>query len=143
MVPRCGKAFKTRSPLSGAPAWYATLGTHTVEDWYLTFSVSNPRTKHFPRCARGRRTPIRWGSFHDEGPFFASSCRRSPFRDGSDGMPYLYAVNKSSGVRLGQIQLPAGGRYGMMTYMHQGRQHVLVQTRGGLVALDLPLPASR
>ena len=63
--------------------------------------------------------------------------------DGSDGMPYLYAVNKSSGVRLGQIQLPASGRYGMMTYMHQGRQHVLVQTRGGLVALALPLPAGR
>ena len=63
--------------------------------------------------------------------------------NGSDGTPYLYAVNKSSGVRLGQIQLRASGRYGMMTYMHRGRQHVVVQIQGGLVALALPLPASR
>ena len=63
--------------------------------------------------------------------------------NGSDGTPYLYAVNKSSGVRLGQIQLPASGRYGMMTYMHGGRQHVVVQIQGGLVALALPLSASR
>ena len=62
--------------------------------------------------------------------------------NGSDGTPYLYAVNKSSGVRLGQIQLPASGRYGMMTYMHGGRQHVVVQIQGGLVALALPLSAS-
>ena len=63
--------------------------------------------------------------------------------NGSDGTPYLYAVNKLSGVRLGQIQLPASGRYGMMTYMHGGRQHVVVQIQGGLVALALPLSASR
>ena len=31
----------------------------------------------------------------------------------------------------------------MMTYMHQGRQHVVVQIQGGLVALALPLRASR
>jgi hypothetical protein len=26
----------------------------------------------------------------------------------------------------------------MMTYMHQGRQHVVVQIQGGLVAVALP-----
>jgi quinoprotein glucose dehydrogenase len=64
--------------------------------------------------------------------------------NGRDGTPYLYAVNKLSGARrLGQIQLPASGRYGLMTYMHRGRQHVVVQIQGGLVALALLIPASR
>ena len=58
--------------------------------------------------------------------------------NGSDGTPYLYAVNKASGERLGQVELPASGRYGMMTYMHQGRQHVVMQIQGGLVAVALP-----
>ena len=52
--------------------------------------------------------------------------------NGSDGTPYLYAVDKTSGERLGQVELPASGRYGMMTYLHQGRQHVVVQIRGGI-----------
>jgi quinoprotein glucose dehydrogenase len=58
--------------------------------------------------------------------------------NGSDGTPFLYAVNKANGERLGQVELPASGRYGMMTYMHQGRQHVVVQVQGGLLALVLP-----
>ncbi len=58
--------------------------------------------------------------------------------NGSDGTPYLYAVNKASGERLGQVELPASGRYGMMTYTHRGRQHIVVQIQGGLVAVTLP-----
>ena len=42
------------------------------------------------------------------------------------------------GERIGQVELSASGRYGMMTYMHEGRQHVVMQIEGGLVALALP-----
>jgi quinoprotein glucose dehydrogenase len=63
--------------------------------------------------------------------------------EGSGGEPRLYAVDKRTGRRLGQVDLPAAGQYGMMTYMHEGRQHIVVQIGGNgipgsLVALRLP-----
>ena len=59
------------------------------------------------------------------------------------GEPYLYALDKETGERLGRIGLPAPGSYGLVTYMHGGRQHVVVQVNSGelpnsLVALTLP-----
>ncbi|MCZ0935634.1 MAG: hypothetical protein OXJ54_10675 [Gemmatimonadetes bacterium] len=57
--------------------------------------------------------------------------------EGSDGTSFLFAVNKATGERLGQVELPALPRYGMMTYMHEGRQHVVVQAPNTLVALRL------
>ena len=58
------------------------------------------------------------------------------------GEPYLYALDKETGERLGRIDLPAPGSYGLITYMHGGRQHVVVQVNSAelpnsLVALTL------
>ena len=63
--------------------------------------------------------------------------------EGTAGQPLLRAINKSTGVRVGAVELPAPGQYGMMTYMHNERQHVVVQIAGrnqpgSLVALRLP-----
>ena len=57
--------------------------------------------------------------------------------EGSDGTSYLYAVDKATGERLGQVELPAMPRYGIMTYMHLGRQHVVVQAPNTLIGLRL------
>ena len=59
------------------------------------------------------------------------------------GEPVLYALDKRSGDRLGTVKLPAPGQYGMMGYLHGGRQYVVVQVASGavpgaLVALRLP-----
>jgi glucose dehydrogenase len=59
------------------------------------------------------------------------------------GAPLLYAVDKKTGARLGTVKLPAPGQYGMMGYMHQGKQYIVVQIMspthpGSLVALRLP-----
>jgi len=59
------------------------------------------------------------------------------------GEPVLYALDKQSGERLGTVPLPAPGQYGMMGYLHGGRQYVVVQVASGtlpgsLVALRLP-----
>jgi quinoprotein glucose dehydrogenase len=71
----------------------------------------------------------------------------------SDGMAQLLpdapltlnARDKFTGEIVGSVALPAPGQYGMMTYMHQGKQYIVVQigsTRtdfpGGLVAYRLP-----
>jgi quinoprotein glucose dehydrogenase len=57
--------------------------------------------------------------------------------------PLLFAVDKKTGKRLGTIKLPAPSQYGMMTYLHQGKQYIVVQIMspthpGSLVALRLP-----
>jgi quinoprotein glucose dehydrogenase len=59
------------------------------------------------------------------------------------GEPVLYALDKRTGQRLGTVRLPAPGQYGMMGYLHNSRQYVVVQVASGrmpgsLVALRLP-----
>ncbi len=65
--------------------------------------------------------------------------------EGQRGRPVLHALDKKTGERLGTVQLPAAGQYGMMTYMHEGWQYIAVQVGGGgelsgsgLVVLALP-----
>ena len=57
--------------------------------------------------------------------------------------PVLTARNKRTGEVLGRIDLPTRAMYGMMTYLHEGKQHIVVQIGGSdypssLVALRLP-----
>ena len=56
----------------------------------------------------------------------------------SDGTPHLYAVDKATGERLGQVELPGNPRYGMMTFMHEGRQRIVIQAPNMLMAMSLP-----
>ncbi len=63
--------------------------------------------------------------------------------EGGAGQPVLHALDKATGERLGTVELPATGRYGMMSYMHEGRQYIVVQVSspnypGALAALRLP-----
>ena len=63
--------------------------------------------------------------------------------DGRRGEPVIHAVNKQTGDRLGTVELPTNGQYGMMTYLHDDKQYVVVQIGGSqhpstLVALTLP-----
>jgi len=63
--------------------------------------------------------------------------------EGAGGAPVLHALDKRTGQRLGTVDLPAPGQYGMMSYMHEGKQYIVVQVAGGnvrgaLVALTLP-----
>ncbi len=58
---------------------------------------------------------------------------------GDDGTtPFLYAVDKATGERLGSLEMPGLGMHGMMSYMHEGRQRIIVPVPGAVVALSLP-----
>ncbi|MBI3047721.1 MAG: PQQ-binding-like beta-propeller repeat protein [Acidobacteria bacterium] len=55
----------------------------------------------------------------------------------------LHALDKKTGKRLGTVKLPAPGQYGIMTYLHEGNQYIVVQIMGrnhpgSLAALRLP-----
>lgn len=61
------------------------------------------------------------------------------------GMPLLHARDKRTGRILKSVELPMPGQYGMMTFLHDGKQYIVVQSGsarrnqpGSLVALALP-----
>ncbi len=56
----------------------------------------------------------------------------------ADGTPYVFALDKRTGKRLGQVRTAGMSSYGMMTYMHQGKQYLVVQLSNGLQAFALP-----
>lgn len=57
--------------------------------------------------------------------------------NGSDGTPYIYAVDKASGEQLGKVEAPADSSYGMMTYIHEGTQYLMLQTGPKLTTMAL------
>jgi quinoprotein glucose dehydrogenase len=56
---------------------------------------------------------------------------------GSDENPYLFAVDKATGGTVGKVEVSAHTGYGMMTYLHNGTQYVILQTGPTLTALAL------
>jgi quinoprotein glucose dehydrogenase len=56
----------------------------------------------------------------------------------SDGTPALFAVDKATGRQIGKVEVEGQTRYGNMTYVHQGRQYVVLQTGPTLTTLALP-----
>ncbi|MDA1373059.1 MAG: PQQ-binding-like beta-propeller repeat protein [Proteobacteria bacterium] len=63
----------------------------------------------------------------------------------ANGMPVLNARDKQTGEILASAEIPIPGQYGMMTYLHNGVQYIVVQSGsvrrgqpGALVALRLP-----
>jgi len=65
------------------------------------------------------------------------------YAEGRGGRPLLYAVDKRSGERLGTVEIPAPSNSAPMTYLHEGKQYVVLPIggnghAGSLVALALP-----
>ena len=56
----------------------------------------------------------------------------------ADNRPHLFGIDKKTGKRVGAVQTPSMGQYGLMTYLHQGKQYVILPIDGGYTALALP-----
>ncbi|MEX0617408.1 MAG: hypothetical protein WD180_00470, partial [Pseudohongiellaceae bacterium] len=56
----------------------------------------------------------------------------------ADGTPALWAIDKATGDTLDMIDAPSASRYGMMTYVHNGHQFLVLQTGGTLTTMALP-----
>ncbi|MGQ9426783.1 outer membrane protein assembly factor BamB family protein [Gilvimarinus sp. F26214L] len=54
-----------------------------------------------------------------------------------DGSPALFAIDKKTGEQVGKVPAPAETRYGMMTYVHDGVQYVVLQTGSKLTTMAL------
>ena len=55
----------------------------------------------------------------------------------SDGAPHLFAIDKATGRELARVAVSNDSSYGMMTYIHEGRQYVMLQTGPKLTAMAL------
>jgi len=65
------------------------------------------------------------------------------YGEGRTGRPLFHAVDKRTGERIGTVELPAPTNTAPMTFLHEGRQYVVLAVGGaghpgGLVALRLP-----
>jgi quinoprotein glucose dehydrogenase len=56
----------------------------------------------------------------------------------ADNRAHLFGIDKKTGKRVGAVPTPVQGQYGLMTYMHQGKQYVMLPVNGGYTALALP-----
>jgi len=56
----------------------------------------------------------------------------------SDGTWNLFAIDKRTGERVGAVKIPGETGYGMSSWVHHGKQYVLVQLEDGLAAMALP-----
>jgi len=54
-----------------------------------------------------------------------------------DGTPHLFAVDKNTGAELARLEVPEVTRYGMSSWMHEGRQYIILQTGSRLTAMAL------
>ena len=58
--------------------------------------------------------------------------------EGRGGRPVWYAADKRTGERIGSVQIPAPTSTAPMTYLHEGKQYIIVQQPGLLQAFALP-----
>jgi quinoprotein glucose dehydrogenase len=131
----------------GLPIWkppysrIIAIDMHTGEFLWETPNGDTPRhIREHPRL-KGLEVPPTGQLVHG-----VTMPTRTLLLTAPGGDPVLYALDKRSGKRLGTVTLPAPGQYGMMGYLHDGRQYVVVQVAGGnfpgsLVALRLPAAA--
>ncbi|MFM1895291.1 MAG: hypothetical protein RLZZ385_365 [Pseudomonadota bacterium] len=58
--------------------------------------------------------------------------------EAADGTPMLYALDKRTGAQLAAIAAPADSGYGMSSWVHEGKQYIILQTGPKLTAMALP-----
>jgi quinoprotein glucose dehydrogenase len=56
----------------------------------------------------------------------------------ADNKPNLFAIDKKTGKRVGTVPTPRLGSYGLMTYLHAGKQYIVLPVSGGYTTLALP-----
>ena len=56
----------------------------------------------------------------------------------ADGAWKLFAIDKATGERVGTVDIPGSSRYGMSSWMHEGKQYIIIQLNDGLAAMALP-----
>lgn len=121
-----------KPPYSRITAIDMNTGEHL---WYIPVGETPDRVLNHP-ALQGRDIP-NTGFGVNVAPMTVTSELLIYAGNGSDATPYLYAIDKATGEQLGKVGAPAASAYGMMTFVHEGRQYVMLQTGPKLTAMAL------
>ena len=122
-----------KPPYSRITAIDMNTGEHL---WWIPVGETPDRVKNHP-ALQGKDIP-NTGFGTEVAPMVVTKTLLIYAGSGGPGTPYLYAVDKATGKQIGRIEAPAKSSYGMMTYIHDGRQYVMLQTGPKLTAMALP-----
>jgi quinoprotein glucose dehydrogenase len=121
-----------KAPYSRITAIDLNTGDHL---WYVPIGDTPRNVLNHPALA-GKPDP-RTGTGRQAALFVTPDMVVYAGHD-SDNDPHIFAIDKMTGRELARAPIADDNRYGMMTYMHQGRQYILVNTDGGNFAMALP-----
>jgi glucose dehydrogenase len=135
-----------RGTLDGIPTLKPPYGKLTAIDmntgetlWWIPNGQTPDRIKNHPMLA-GVDIP-NTGQTSQAHPLATRSL--FIYGEGRGGTPWLHAVDKRTGEEVGVLELPASTSAQPMTFMHEGRQYIVVSVAGNgvpgsFVALRLP-----
>jgi quinoprotein glucose dehydrogenase len=132
---------RARHPL-GIPLWKPPYSRITAIDmntgehlWMMPAGETPDRIKNLPELAGVDIGNTGSGS---AGPMLATETLLIYGNPTSDGTSHLFAIDKATGREVGRIEAPAQSRYGMSSWVHEGKQYLILQTGSTLTAMTLP-----
>jgi quinoprotein glucose dehydrogenase len=137
-----GRAGGAPAALEGLSIWKGPYGRIVAIDlntgehlWTIPNGEAPPNVRNHPLLA-GLNVPDQGRSGHSA--MLVTPTMLMATGQTADNKPHLFAIDKKTGKRLGKVETPDLGRYGIMTYMHGGKQYVVLPVDGGYTALSLP-----
>jgi quinoprotein glucose dehydrogenase len=133
-----------RSPsIRGLPVWKPPYSKITAIDmntgehlWWVPVGETPERYQNHPMLEGVEEYPENTGTGRQAAQLVTPNLLIHT-GNASDGTPLLYARDKATGEELARIEVPVNVRYGIMTYMHEGAQHIVLQANNNLTALKL------
>ncbi|MED5443697.1 MAG: PQQ-binding-like beta-propeller repeat protein, partial [Pseudomonadota bacterium] len=121
-----------KPPFSRITAIDMNTGEHL---WYVPVGEMSDRVRNHPAL---KDMDLPNGGSGTVAPMTVTPSMLMYASTAGDGTPMLFGVDKATGKEVGRVEVPERSRYGMMTYMHEGRQYIVLQTGSKLTALALP-----
>jgi quinoprotein glucose dehydrogenase len=126
-----------KGPLGRLVAIDMNTGEHL---WMIPHGDTNQKAQDAFRnnaLLKGLNVDTNWGR-RGHAALAASSTLLFATGQTADDRPHLFAIDKKTGKRVGQVPTTRLGGYGLMTYLHQGKQYVVIPINGGYTAMALP-----
>jgi quinoprotein glucose dehydrogenase len=140
---------RDNDPLAGIPDIFkgpsgrlVAIDMNTGEHLWMTPHGDSPTTqqeamRNNPLLKGVKNLDTNWGR-RGHAALAASPTLLFATGQTADNAPKLFAIDKKTGKRVGTVATPRLGQYGLMTYVHNGKQYIVMPVNGGYTALTLP-----
>ena len=137
-----GRGGTAPQTMDGLSIWKGPYGRIVAIDlntgdhlWTIPNGDASDETRNHP-ALRGLNVPDPGRAGH--AAMLVTSTLLFATGQTSDGKANLFAIDKKTGKRVAAVVTPSRGEYGIMTYMHAGKQYIVLPVNGGYTALSLP-----